>query len=321
MTNTTHTQREPCMLNRRQMCRVLVAGPAALGLTPGLLAAAEPESFGLSYVLASSMYGTLKLEDILPEVRKTGAEAIDLWPRRHADQREQMEAMGHEKFAGLLDKHNVKLGMTTRYDLGPFGLQDEMRVLRKFGGRLLISGSKGPRDVSGDEAKRAVKQFIDQMKPHVEAAEELGVVIGIENHGRALLSTPDSIRYFGELTPSKHLGVALAPYHLPQDEQLLAKLIEDLGPALVHFYAWQHGQGCMEKLPKEQELEQMPGRGVLDFKPLLGALKRINYQGWTEIFMHPVPRGIPIMPTLAEVTAEINRARGYLKQCLRQPTM
>jgi len=310
MSNTT--------LNRREMCRMLAAGPALLGLAPGLLAAAEPKSFGLSYAVASSMYGTLKLEDILPDVRKTGADSIDLWPLRHGDQREQMEAMGHEKFAELLKKHNVKLGMTTRYDLGPLGLQDEMRVLKKFGGRLVISGSKGPRDVAGDEAKRAVKQFIDEMKPHVAVAEELGVVIGIENHAGALLSTPDSIRYFCEFSPSKHLGVALAPYHLPQDENLLAKLIEDLGPALAHFYAWQHGQGCMNEQPKEQELEQMPGRGVLDFKPLLAALKKINYRGWTEIFMHPFPRGIPIMPTLGEVTAEINRARAYLGECLRE---
>jgi len=305
-------------LNRREMCRLLAASPAALALSAGRLAADEPKPFALRYVLASSMYGTLKLEDILPEVRKTGADVIDLWPRRHADQREQMEAMGHEKFAELLDENNVRLGMTTRYDLGPFGLQDEMHVLHKFGGRLLISGSRGPRDVSGEEAKRAVQQFIDQMKPHVAAAEKLGVTIGIENHGHALLSTPDSLRYFAEFNRSRNLGVALAPYHLPQDAELLAKLIEDLGPTLVHFYAWQHGQGCMEKLPKAQELEQMPGRGKLDFKPLLAALKKTDYQGWTEIFMHPVPRGIPIMDTLKQVTAEINLARRYLEERLRQ---
>lgn len=307
-------------LNRREMCRLLAAGPAALALGAGRLAADEPKPFALRYVLASSMYGTLKLEDILPEVRKTGADVIDLWPRRHADQREQMEAMGHEKFAELLRQNAVKLGMTTRYDLGPFGLQDEMKVLKEFGARLVISGSHGPRDVSGEEAKRAVKQFVDRMKPHVAAAEELGVVIGIENHAGALLSTPDSLRYFAEFAKSPNLGVALAPYHLPQDTGLLARLIEDLGPGLVHFYAWQHGQGCMEKLPKAQELEQMPGRGTLDFKPLLAAMQKINYQGWTEIFMHPVPRGIPIMDALDQVTAEINLARRYLEGCVRQIT-
>ena len=300
------------------MCRLLAAGPAAFAVTASQLAADDDKPFALRYILGSSMYGTLKLEDILPEVRKTGAECIDVWPRQHADQREQIEAMGHDRFAELLRQNDVKLGMVTRYDLGPFGLQEEMKFLRKFGGSLLIAGSQGPRDVSGEEAKQAVKKFIEQMKPHVAAAEELGLTIGIENHGHALLSTPDSIRYFSEFAQSPNLGVALAPYHLPQDVALLADLIEDLGPSLAHFYAWQHGQGCMQKLPKAQELEQMPGRGSLDFKPLLAALKRINYQGWTEIFMHPVPRGIPIMDTLEQVTEEINLARRYLAGCFNE---
>jgi len=191
-----------------------------------------------------------------------------------------------------------------------------MKFLKKFGGRVLISGSHGPKNVAGAEAKAAVKRFVDEMKPHADAAEELGLVIGIENHANALIATPDSLRYFADMVASPGIGIALAPYHLPQDEKLLAGLIEDLGPALVHFYAWQHGQGCMEKLPKEQELEQMPGRGALDFTPLLAALKKIGYRGWTEIFMHPVPRGIPILPTAPEVTAEINRAREYLGKCL-----
>ena len=63
---------------------------------------------------------------------------------------------------------------------------------------------------------------------------------------------------------------------------------------------------------------QMPGRGALDFRPILAALEKINYQGWTEIFMHPFPRGIPIQETVPKVTAEINRARKYLDTCLIQ---
>ena len=98
---------------------------------------------------------------------------------------------------------------------------------------------------------------------------------------------------------------------------MLARLIEDLGDRLVHFYAWQHGKGCHTKLPKEEELLQMPGRGALDFAPLLAALRKIDYAGWTEVFMHPVPRGIPILPFAREVTAEINRSRRYLENTLK----
>lgn len=305
------------MFSRRQACRILGASAAAAYCSQSLWAGRAAGEFRLCYILASSLYGTLPLESILPEVRKTGAEYIDLWPRHHADQREQMDQMGHERFAELLQQHGVKLGMTTRYDLGPFGLADELGVLHKFGGRVIVTGSSGPRNLSGNELKQAVRLFVEEMKPHVAAAEKLGITIAIENHGHALVCSPESIRYLAEFSPSNHLGIALAPYHLPQDPKLLAQLIEDLGPKLAHFYAWQYGRGCMEKLPKEQELEQMPGRGTLDFAPLLAALRRIDYSGWTEIFMHPVPRGIPIHPTAAQVTKEVICARDYLEKCIQ----
>lgn len=302
-------------MDRRTLLRTAGLGTVALPVARTFSESATAP-FGLRYILASSLYGTTKLEEILPEVQKTGARHIDIWPRPHADQREQIEAMGHERFAELLRRYDVELGMISRFDLGPFGLREEMRFARKFGAKVLITGSRGPKDLAGEECKRAVQQFVEQMKPHVAAAEELGMTVGIENHSGALLSSPDSLRYFAEFARSPHLGVALAPYHLPQNAQEITRLIENLGSQLVHFYAWQYGQGCMKKMPKPQELEQLPGRGKLDFKPLLAALKKIAYGGWTEIFMHPFPRGIPIMETTAQVTEEINRARRYLETCL-----
>lgn len=303
---------------RRTFCRVLIVGPAAFALS-GAKQAMAGASFRPHYILGSSMYGTMRLRDILPEVRKTGTEYLDIWPRPHGDQREQMDALGREQVAEMFAHIGVRLGMTTRYDLKPFQLDDEIRFVSDWGGRLVVTGSVGPADVSGVEAKSAVAEFVEQMKPHTALAEERQVAIGIENRTGTLLSTPDSLRYFAEFARSSNLGVAMAPYHLPQDEKLLAGLIRDLGPRLVHFYAWQYGRGCMSPMPKEQELQQMPGRGSLDFVPLLAALGEIGYQGWTEVFMHPTPRGIPILKTAAEVTAEINRARKYLEECIDRP--
>jgi len=266
------------------------------------------------------MYGKLPLSEILPEVRKTGARHIDIWPEHHANQREQIQTMGHEQFVIMLKQYQVELGMITRYDLGPFDLQDEIRIVERLGGSMVISGSSGPRNLKGQTLKTAVRGFVEKMKPHVEAAERAGVVIGIENHANSLIDLPDAIQWFAEFSPSRFLGIALAPYHLPQNPGLIADLIVNLGEKLIHFYAWQHGHGCHKKLPKEQELMQMPGRGDLDFVPILTALKKINYTGWTEVFMHPVPRGIPIMPTAGEVTDQINQAQNYLEKCLSKNT-
>ena len=270
--------------------------------------------FELNYILASCMYGTLPLAEIVPEVKKIGSERIDIWPRVHGNQREQVESMGNVAFADLLATHGVGLGVLTRFDLGPFGLAEEMAFAQEFGASLIVTGSEGPKDLTGEELRAAVTNFAEGLKPHIAAAEKHGITISIENHGSALIESPDSMRWLIEFTDSPHLGIALAPYHLPDDAALVAQLIEDLGQGLALFYAWQHGMGCHEKLPKEQELMQMPGRGTLDFAPLLSALKKINYTGWTEIFMHPVPRGIPILDSTADVTDEINRARHYLDQ-------
>lgn len=305
------------LLNRRQFCAATLAGLAAAG--PTSLLGREKKDFQLKYMLASCMYGYMPLAEILPEARKIGATTIDLWPKVHGNQREQLDELGEEKFRQMLDEHQLKLGCITQYKLGPFGLQNEMRLAQRFGCPLMVTGGSGPKDKTGSELKAAVKEFIEKMKPHLAVAEETGVTIAIENHANNLIDSPDSLKWLIELRPSKNLSVALAPYHLTQNEQELAQLIRDLGPdGIALFYAWEHGMGCMKKLPKEQELMQMPGKGQLDFTPLLAALKQIGFQGWTEIFMHPVPRGIPIHETVAEVTEEINLSRQYLTQCVER---
>jgi sugar phosphate isomerase/epimerase len=269
---------------------------------------AAPTS-GWSYILASSLYGTTPLADVLAEVKKTGAERIDLWPRVHANHREQVEEMGHDRFGSLLKEHGVQLGMTTRYDLGPFGLEQELGFVKKFGGRLIVTGAERVKERT---TKEHVRSFVQRLQPQIAVAERQQVTVAIENHSGMMLNTFDAIRWFAELARSPRLGLALAPSHLPQDAGQLAKLIADLGPKLVHFYAWQTGDGFLTKLPKDQELKQLPGRGPLDFAPLLAALQRSHYDGWVEIFMHPTPRGEPILDSTAKVTAAVNEARAYL---------
>ena len=306
-------------LNRREMLASSTAGLSFLNA-----AAAEPANllsrsdFQFRYIVGSSMYGYLYLGEILPEVVKCGASHLDIWPKSHGNQREQLQDLGEELFQSLLRKHKVSLGCITQYKLGPFGLQNEMRVAQRLGCQTIVTGGRGPKGLKGVELKKAVAGFLEQMKPHLEVAEETNVTIAVENHANNLIDSPDSLRYLIELRPSKNISVALAPYHLPQDSQLIARLIRDLGnEGLEMFYAWEHGDGCHQRLPKEQELKQLPGRGPLDFGPIVNALRDVSYDGWTEIFMHPVPRGIPIMETAAQVTKEINGSRAYIEKLVK----
>ena len=304
------------MLPRREFIRSVVLAAAV----PTIARAARPEPFRLRYILASALYGEMALDVILPEVAKTGCEAIDLWCRVHGNQREQVAEMGDAAFAALLARHRVKLGVSTRYPLGPTGLQEEMRWLGKFGGGLIVTGSKGPSEPSGAAAKAAVRNFLELMKPQVAVAEENGVTIAIENHDRQLLYHPDSLRYFAELNRSPRLGLALAPHHLHAWTDQIPALIRDLGAKQIPFvYFQEHSEGIRQKVAKEIELRQLPGfGGGLDYRPIVKALADIGYAGYVEIFMHPTPRGIPILPTVAEITAAINRSREYIERCRRE---
>ncbi len=299
-------------IGRRDFTAMLAAVVIA-----GQAAAKGRDSFELRYLLGSCMYGYTALAEILPEVAKVGSGYIDIWPKNHGNQREQLDEMGEEAFAELLRQHDVQLGCITQYVLGPFGLKDELPLAKRLGCSTIVTGGVGPKGLAGVELKKAVQIFIEEMKPHLEIAEENGVTIAIENHGSNLFETADALKWLVELCEHPHIGVALAPYHLPQNSDELADLIRTLGNRIQVFYAWQHGMGCMKKLPKEQELLQMPGRGTLDFCSLLAALKDVGYRGWTEIFMHPVPRGIPILSKTSQVTDEINRSRAYLSDCLK----
>src|SRR5262245_32880746 len=109
-------------LSRREFC----AGLIAVAASHWLLQAADDGKFELNYIVASSLYGQAHVRDILPELKLTGASAIDLWPKIHGAQREQLDEMGETAFAGLLRQHNARLGCLTQYALGPFALKNEM---------------------------------------------------------------------------------------------------------------------------------------------------------------------------------------------------
>ncbi len=269
--------------------------------------------FKWNYILGSCMYGYTDLDTVIGEAKKIGASTIDLWPKVHGDQREQAGELGLERFREMLAGHNVSVGCITQYKMGPFGLDTETEYAKSVGCPLMVTGGAGPKNLRGAELKAAVKTFANRLQPHLDVAAANGVTIAIENHGNNLIDSPDSLKWLIEFSTHRALGIALAPYHLPQDPELIAGLIRHLGDRMKMFYAWQHGMGCMKKLPKEQELLQMPGRGSLDFGPIVDALKQTNYSGFTEIFMHPVPRGIAILDSTDAVTDEINRSRAYLE--------
>jgi len=303
-------------MKRRECLTRMLAGT---GLFTPLLMGRKSSEFSLRYVLSSAMYGNLPLEQVLPEVSKTGAESLDVWRKVHATHREQIQAMGDIAFQKLLKEHDTRMSISTCYPLGPFRQDNEMRWLKKNGGSMTVcgSGNMGKSDPTGQEAKRQVKAFFKKLKPHYELAEELGITMAIENHKNSMLSSPDSIRYFAEFNPSRRVGVAFAPHHLHDAVEEIPKLIRELGGQRIPFiYLQEFHLSSKKQMSKVHELKQMPGFGSLDYMPILSALRDAKFTGLAEIFMHPTPRGTPMLATAREITWAINHSRAYLSDCL-----
>jgi len=309
-------------VNRRTFLKTagaaLAAGAAAplVGGCPGTARAAEAAAgggadrpFRLNYLLASSLYGNVHIREIVPEVRKAGCDALDVWWPNWVPHRTQIDQMGLEAFAALLKEHGTRLGATSPYKPGPFNLANELRVIAKLGGTLAISGSTRP----AKDLKAGMKAFIERLKPVTDVAEEVGVDIGIENHGGALLCSPDSFRWFCELARSPRLKITFAPYHLPQDPEMQAGLLREIGPKLAHIYLWQR-PGNRKKTGAA--LPALPGPGGMDFVPILAALKAIRFAGWSEIFTHAHKFDGAMCETTAKVTRQVAETRAYIEACL-----
>jgi sugar phosphate isomerase/epimerase len=301
-------------VNRRTFLSTAALGAVAAVRGGRANAAPAAEPWQPRWILASALYGSFPLAEILPEVAKTGADMIDLWPKPHGTQREEVDTLGEEKVKAMLATAGVQLGGIACYKVGPFKLADEFALAKRLGGAgtVLVTTAPGKGSLTGDALTAAIKAFLEKLAPSIAAADATGGVIAIENHSSSLLQTPEGIRRFAELATHDRVGVAFAPHHLPQDAALIATLARDLGPKVKFVYAQQHGKGSKEKLPKDDEMLQMPGRGPLDFVPLMRELAAMRFAGPVEIFMHPVPRGVPILDSVAAITAEVNRARSHL---------
>jgi sugar phosphate isomerase/epimerase len=124
-----------------------------------------------------------------------------------------------------------------------------------------------------------MKAFITSLQRLADLAGENNSYLAIENHGSALLDSIDSFKAFVDINDHKHLGIALAPYHLQGIKASVPEAIKISGDQLFFFYAWQ----------REKGVNQLPGHGKTDFTPWLKALSDIEYNRYVNPFMHHEP--------------------------------
>ena len=276
---------------RREFLKTISLCAAAGAVLP--VFAAETK-WQMRLATSSIQFKQLTLEETCMQIAKLGFEAIDIWDKfdgcPHLDQAEKLGGAGLKE---LLARHNLKLSAFTVYDSS---YERYAELLGSAGGGVAVRasqyGSFEPEDISS-----RMKQFLEKLKPLIELAEKHNGYLAIENHGNALLNSPDSFKAFVDLNKSPRVGIALAPYHLQVIKASVPDVIRICGRQLFFFYAWQKADG----------FDQFPGHGPSDFKPWLKALADIRYERYVNPFMHG-------HPATEQMVAALAKSRDYLKQ-------
>jgi len=283
---------------RRDFLKVLSAGAGAgiaAPVLPSLAQKTARKRWRMRLSTSSIHFMQLPIEQACARIAKLGFEAIDIWSAHegcpHLD--DVAKRLGSEGLKKLLAKYKLKLFAFSVYQ---GGYERYAELLGKAGGGVAIQGSAGP--CKPKELTGRMKQFIESLKPLVELAEKYNSYLAIENHGNALLNSPDSLKAFVDINTSKRLGVALAPYHIQALKASVPEAIRICGRQLFFFYAWQH----------HSDSQQLPGIGPTDMTPWIQTLAEIRYRGYVNPFMH----GHLEVNVMA---ANLAKSRDYLKAC------
>jgi sugar phosphate isomerase/epimerase len=276
---------------RREFLKAIGLWAAVGAVRPQL--AAETK-WQMRLATSSIQFKQLTLEEACRQIANLGFEAVDIWDKfddcPHLDQAEKLGGAGLKE---LLARHNLKLSAFTVY---ASSYERYAELLGSAGGGVAVRsseyGSFRPEDLSS-----RMKQFLEKLRPLIELAEKHNGYLAIENHGDALLNSPDSFKAFVDLNQSPRVGITLAPYHLQAIKASVPDVIRICGRQLFFFYAWQKADG----------FEQFPGRGPADFRPWLEALADIRFERYVNPFMHghPAPE---------QMVAALAKSRDYLKQ-------
>jgi sugar phosphate isomerase/epimerase len=279
-------------LSRRAFLRAGAAGVGGAMALHALGQEAKPGPPPFQFSTSTIMYWDSPLEVALEEVAKTGCQAVDIWEAPDAPEKhmEWVELRRPAYLRSLVESFGLKLfAFSIYWSPGNKRLQ-RLEWLAEAGGQVAVLGG-------GAGEGQPVSAGIDALKPLVERAEALGLRIAGENHSGSSLHTVASLREFASLAQSPALGIALAPYHVMIAQEPVPEAVKACGPKLFFFYAWQQAPG----------MQELPGDGTLDFRPVLASLREVGYRGYLNIFTHThVPKD--------QMTAGIIAARKYLEQ-------
>lgn len=242
----------------------------------------------MKYSVSNWIFGKEPLERGIERIARLGYDAVEL--------KGEPEELKRANVYQVLDKYNVRVSSICGMYPWPTDSRDlssDRREVRDAAVRyvkecidfarslsaavVIVSPSPVAKLNPSSDKKTDWKNAVESVKRIAEHTEKQNVLIGIEAINRYevyLVSTAEDALKFIDEVNSSNVKVMLDCFHMNIEESDLGSAIRKVGPELINLHITDSNRRAV-------------GKGHIDFKSVMRALKDINYSYY--LTMEPLP--------------------------------
>ena len=257
------------------------------------------------YAICNETFGDWSLDRALSFAKEVGytgwevapfmlnANAREISRQQRIDYRQAVETAGFEIVGlhWLLAKtngfHLTTADATVRHNTAEY-LIELVQLCADLGGSLMVLGSPQQRNVAAGMSQfQAMQHAADVLRNVAPTLETKGIKLLLEPLGPQegnFLNTADAARELAELIDSPQVGLHLDVKAMSTEPTPIPEIIARHADWLVHFHA-------------NDPNRQGPGMGDVDFRPILRALRNIEYEGWISVEVFDYEPGVERLVT------------------------
>jgi sugar phosphate isomerase/epimerase len=270
----------------------------------------------MKYAICNEVYQDWPLETAFAHASRVGYGGIEIAPftvapkvtEISAERRRTIRATANDAGLTIIGLHWLLAGteglhlttddaMVRRKTLNY--LIELTELCRDLGGTIMVLGSPQQRNLPNHVSpSRGSNHATEILRGLVPALTDCGVTLALEPLGPEecnFLTSADEAIELACRVDSACVKLHLDTKAMSTESKSIPAIISDSRDWLVHFHA-------------NDPNRRGPGMGQLDFRPIVQALREINYQGWISVEV------FDFSPGIMELTSSINYLRSVEQQ-------
>lgn len=132
----------------------------------------------------------------------------------------------------------------------------------------------------GQTRRQAMDLFVEVLKPLAEHAHDVGVLLLIEPEPGLLIETTEEYLEVADRVNAPSIGLNFDVGHAFCMSEDLPKQIAKMAPHTRHYH-------LEDIAPTRVHHHLIPGRGAINFREVLDAIRATGYDGWLTVELYP----------------------------------